>query len=155
MGGSSTATVESLENPVGRIVELALDRGIPVAVHVLGDQVDPGVAAPVPLGPLGPQPHVGEPVDPLRLGAQEVEDQPLELVALVPLVERGGARRARGAARRRPLLRAGLPGCLRVDRLDLTEDTDWDEISELLDASCRRTAGPRRVAVLDARAPGR
>jgi YjbR len=39
--------------------------------------------------------------------------------------------------------------------LDLTEDTDWDEISELLDASYRRTAGPRRVAVLDARAPGR
>lgn len=39
--------------------------------------------------------------------------------------------------------------------LDLTEDTDWDEISELLDASYRRTAGPRKVAVLDARAPGR
>jgi hypothetical protein len=50
---------------------------------------------------------------------------------------------------------SGLPGCLRVDRLDLTEDTDWDEISELLDATYRRTAGPRRVAVLDARAPGR
>jgi hypothetical protein len=38
--------------------------------------------------------------------------------------------------------------------LDLTEDTDWDEISELLDASYRRTAGPRRVALLDARTSG-
>ncbi|MGH3679829.1 MAG: MmcQ/YjbR family DNA-binding protein [Natronosporangium sp.] len=37
--------------------------------------------------------------------------------------------------------------------VDLTDDTDWDEINELLDASYRRTAGPRRVAVLDARAP--
>src|SRR3954466_10759319 len=35
--------------------------------------------------------------------------------------------------------------------VDLTDDTDWDEIDELLDASYRRTAGPRRVAVLDAR----
>jgi len=34
--------------------------------------------------------------------------------------------------------------------VDLTEDTDWDEIDELLDASYRRTAGARRVAVLDA-----
>lgn len=34
--------------------------------------------------------------------------------------------------------------------LDLSEDTDWDEVTELLDASYRRTAGPRRVAVLDA-----
>ena len=37
--------------------------------------------------------------------------------------------------------------------LDLREDTDWDEVAELIDASYRRTAGPRRVAVLDARAP--
>lgn len=36
--------------------------------------------------------------------------------------------------------------------LDLTEDADWDEVDELLDASYRRTAGVRRVAVLDARA---
>jgi predicted DNA-binding protein (MmcQ/YjbR family) len=35
--------------------------------------------------------------------------------------------------------------------VDLTADTDWDEIGELLDASYRRTAGPRRVARLDAR----
>ena len=35
--------------------------------------------------------------------------------------------------------------------VDLTHDTDWDEVDELLDASYRRTAGPRRVAVLDAR----
>ncbi|PWU52024.1 phosphoribosylglycinamide formyltransferase [Micromonospora sp. S4605] len=35
--------------------------------------------------------------------------------------------------------------------VDLTGDTDWDEIDELLDASYRRTAGPRRVAVLDSR----
>jgi hypothetical protein len=35
--------------------------------------------------------------------------------------------------------------------LDLSEDTDWDEVGELLDASYRRTAGPRRVARLDAR----
>lgn len=37
--------------------------------------------------------------------------------------------------------------------LDLREDTDWDEVAELIDASYRRTAGPRSVAVLDARAP--
>ncbi|MEV4703983.1 MmcQ/YjbR family DNA-binding protein [Actinoplanes sp. NPDC049316] len=36
--------------------------------------------------------------------------------------------------------------------IDLDGDTDWDEIGELLDASYRRTAGPRRVAALDARA---
>ena len=34
--------------------------------------------------------------------------------------------------------------------VDLTDDTDWDEIGELLDASYRRTAGVRRVARLDA-----
>jgi hypothetical protein len=34
--------------------------------------------------------------------------------------------------------------------VDLTDDTDWDEVRELLDASYRRTAGPRRVALLDA-----
>ncbi|MFY1636447.1 MmcQ/YjbR family DNA-binding protein [Solwaraspora sp. WMMB335] len=38
--------------------------------------------------------------------------------------------------------------------IDLTDETDWDEIGELLDASYRRTAGPRRVAALDARPPG-
>lgn len=37
--------------------------------------------------------------------------------------------------------------------LDLGEDADWDEVAELIDESYRRTAGPRRVAVLDARAP--
>lgn len=31
------------------------------------------------------------------------------------------------------------------------EDVDWDEVAELLDASFRLTAGPRRVAALDAR----
>jgi hypothetical protein len=35
--------------------------------------------------------------------------------------------------------------------VDLTDDTDWDEVNELLDASYRRTAGRRRVAVLDTR----
>lgn len=35
--------------------------------------------------------------------------------------------------------------------LDLTDDTDWTEVEELLDASYRRTAGPRRVAALDSR----
>ena len=34
--------------------------------------------------------------------------------------------------------------------VDLTAGTDWQEIGELLDASYRRTAGPRRVARLDA-----
>lgn len=34
--------------------------------------------------------------------------------------------------------------------VDLDGGTDWDEIGELLDASYRRTAGPRRVARLDA-----
>lgn len=33
--------------------------------------------------------------------------------------------------------------------VDLSKDTDWDEIGELLDASYRRTAGARRVAKLD------
>jgi YjbR protein len=35
--------------------------------------------------------------------------------------------------------------------VDLTADTDWAEVDELLDASYRRTAGPRRVAMLDRR----
>lgn len=35
--------------------------------------------------------------------------------------------------------------------VDLTTGTDWAEIHELLEASYRRTAGPRRVAALDAR----
>jgi predicted DNA-binding protein (MmcQ/YjbR family) len=35
--------------------------------------------------------------------------------------------------------------------VDLDADTDWDEIGELVDASYRRTAGPRRVALLDSR----
>ncbi|GAB3969797.1 MmcQ/YjbR family DNA-binding protein [Plantactinospora veratri] len=39
--------------------------------------------------------------------------------------------------------------------VDLTDDTDRAEIGELLDASYRRTAGPRRVARLDGRPPGR
>jgi predicted DNA-binding protein (MmcQ/YjbR family) len=33
--------------------------------------------------------------------------------------------------------------------IDLDDDTDWDEIAELIDASYRRTAGKRRVARLD------
>ncbi len=37
--------------------------------------------------------------------------------------------------------------------VDLTDDTDWEEIAELLDASYRRTAGARRVAALDAQRP--
>ncbi|MFI5959457.1 MmcQ/YjbR family DNA-binding protein [Cryptosporangium sp. NPDC051539] len=35
--------------------------------------------------------------------------------------------------------------------IDLTAETDWNEIAEFLDASYRLTAGPRRVARLDAR----
>lgn len=35
--------------------------------------------------------------------------------------------------------------------IDLDDKTDWTETAELLDASYRRTAGPRRVARLDAR----
>ena len=34
--------------------------------------------------------------------------------------------------------------------VDLTEDSDWTEVRELLDASYRLTAGPRRVKRLDA-----
>lgn len=34
---------------------------------------------------------------------------------------------------------------------DLTPSSDWGEVRELLDASYRQTAGPRRVARLDAR----
>lgn len=37
--------------------------------------------------------------------------------------------------------------------VDLTDDTDWAEIGELLDASYRRTAGARRVARLATLAP--
>ncbi len=38
--------------------------------------------------------------------------------------------------------------------VDLTAGTDWAEIGELLDASYRRTAGPRRVARLPRTDPG-
>lgn len=38
--------------------------------------------------------------------------------------------------------------------VDLGDDTDWDEINELLDASYRRTAGARRIARLDASGRG-
>jgi hypothetical protein len=41
----------------------------------------------------------------------------------------------------------GASGWLGVD---LGAGTDWDEIGELLDASYRHTAGPRRAARLDA-----
>jgi hypothetical protein len=49
----------------------------------------------------------------------------------------------------------GTAGWLGVD-LDPTgdatvDDVDWDEVAELLDASYRSTAGPRRVAALDSR----
>ncbi|QZY28915.1 MmcQ/YjbR family DNA-binding protein [Nocardioides coralli] len=49
----------------------------------------------------------------------------------------------------------GGAGWLGVD-LDLTDeasvnDVDWDEVAELLDASYRMTAGPRRVAALEQR----
>ncbi|SCL26121.1 YjbR protein [Micromonospora nigra] len=37
--------------------------------------------------------------------------------------------------------------------VDLTDDTGWDEVGELLDASYRRTAGARRIALLDSRRP--
>ncbi|WP_089298522.1 MmcQ/YjbR family DNA-binding protein [Actinoplanes regularis] len=37
--------------------------------------------------------------------------------------------------------------------VDLADDSDWDEVGELLDASYRRTAGARRVAELDSRRP--
>jgi predicted DNA-binding protein (MmcQ/YjbR family) len=36
--------------------------------------------------------------------------------------------------------------------LDVDHDSDWGEVAELLDTSYRLTAGPRRVAALDARA---
>ncbi len=39
--------------------------------------------------------------------------------------------------------------------IDLTKETDWTEINELLDASYRRTAGARRVARLNAAADPR
>ncbi len=35
--------------------------------------------------------------------------------------------------------------------LDLDDATDWTEVGELLDASYRLTAGPKRVRLLDAR----
>lgn len=37
--------------------------------------------------------------------------------------------------------------------LDLDQDTDWQEVTELLETSYRLTAGPRRVARLDAARP--
>jgi hypothetical protein len=37
--------------------------------------------------------------------------------------------------------------------VDLATGADWDEVAELLDASYRRTAGPRRIAALDSRLP--
>jgi hypothetical protein len=42
----------------------------------------------------------------------------------------------------------GVSGWIGVD---LDDRTDWVEVGELLDASYRRTAGPRQVAALDAR----
>lgn len=38
--------------------------------------------------------------------------------------------------------------------VDLHDETDWDEVAELLDASYRLTAGVRRVAALDRRTGG-
>ncbi|MEU7570488.1 MmcQ/YjbR family DNA-binding protein [Micromonospora sp. NPDC049240] len=35
--------------------------------------------------------------------------------------------------------------------VDLTDDIGWDEVGELLDASYRRTAGARRITLLDSR----
>lgn len=37
--------------------------------------------------------------------------------------------------------------------VDLTEQTDWDELNELLEASYRQTAGRRRVALLETERP--
>lgn len=37
--------------------------------------------------------------------------------------------------------------------VDLTEQADWDEVGELLEASYRKTAGRRRVALLDSSRP--
>ncbi|MEH1098466.1 MmcQ/YjbR family DNA-binding protein [Micromonospora sp. CPCC 205561] len=37
--------------------------------------------------------------------------------------------------------------------VDLTDDIGWDEVGELLEASYRRTAGARRIALLDSRRP--
>ncbi|MEU4378293.1 MmcQ/YjbR family DNA-binding protein [Micromonospora echinofusca] len=37
--------------------------------------------------------------------------------------------------------------------VDLTDDVGWDEVGELLEASYRRTAGARRIALLDSRRP--
>ncbi len=37
-----------------------------------------------------------------------------------------------------------------LDDSSTVDDVDWQEIAELLDASYRMTAGPRRVAALDA-----
>ena len=39
---------------------------------------------------------------------------------------------------------------VRVDRADLTDHMDWNEVREILESSYRLTAGPKRVARLDA-----
>jgi len=45
----------------------------------------------------------------------------------------------------------GPSGWLGIDLVDATGQTDWDEVSELLDASYRRTAPKKLIAELDAR----
>ena len=61
-----------------------------------------------------------------------------------------GRRRARRAGQRAALLRPGLLGPYGWLGLDLDEDTDWTEVAELVEMSYRQTAGPRRIAALDA-----
>ena len=48
------------------------------------------------------------------------------------------------------LLPPDVPRRLRLGRLDLDDDTDWDEVRELVETSYRLTAGARRVRRLDA-----
>jgi hypothetical protein len=57
-----TGTVQVTLETRCRIVELALDRRVSVAVPVLRDQVDASVWSATAVRPLRPQPHVGEPV---------------------------------------------------------------------------------------------
>ena len=87
--GEEGAQVAHVERGRGRVA-LALDRGEPRPVSVLGHEVDPRVDLAFAPGPVPPAPDLGESGEPEWVGAQVGEHQPLEAVAA--LCFRGGAR---------------------------------------------------------------
>ena len=86
-----------LDVGLGR-VELALDRGVARRSLVsLATRSMPVSGLPITARPLRPQPHVAELLRPLGVGAEVALHQPLELVALVPLIQRRARRSSRSS----------------------------------------------------------